>query len=35
MTLLVTVFVLMANGYAREASGERDRGVGGYEEKRD
>ncbi|KAF7890986.1 uncharacterized protein EAF02_001311 [Botrytis sinoallii] len=34
VTLLVTVFVLMANGYAREASGERERGVGGYEEKR-
>ncbi|KAF7880742.1 uncharacterized protein EAF01_011907 [Botrytis porri] len=35
MTLLVTVFVLMVNGYAREASGEGERGVGGYEEKRD
>ncbi|KAF7950521.1 hypothetical protein EAE96_007804 [Botrytis aclada] len=35
MTLLVTVFVLMVNGYAREASGEGDRGVGRYAEERD
>ncbi|KAK6598758.1 hypothetical protein H4I96_07962 [Botrytis cinerea] len=34
MTLLVTFFVMMVNGYAREASGERGSGVGGYEEER-